>query len=80
VTPGLRLGLTSKLRLELAVDADSVTMSWQEVLRQRLVDRNIRESSHGPLIEQCTSAQLAPDLLFISLILQTGDLHNIQGC
>jgi len=28
-------------------------MSWQEVLRQRLVDRNIRESSHGPLIEQC---------------------------
>lgn len=27
-------------------------MSWQEVLRQRLVDRNIRESSHGPLIEQ----------------------------
>ncbi|KAG8787524.1 hypothetical protein FRC15_009009 [Serendipita sp. 397] len=28
-------------------------MSWQEILRQRLVDRNIRESSHGPVIEQC---------------------------
>ncbi|CAG7851635.1 SubName: Full=Uncharacterized protein {ECO:0000313/EMBL:CCA70170.1} [Serendipita indica DSM 11827] len=27
-------------------------MSWQEVLRQRLVDRNIREASHGPVIDQ----------------------------
>jgi len=27
-------------------------MSWQEILRQRLADRNIRESSHAAVIEQ----------------------------
>jgi len=27
-------------------------MSWQEILRQRLVDRNIRENSHAAVIEQ----------------------------
>jgi autophagy-related protein 16-1 len=43
-------------------------MSWQEVLRQRLVDRNIRESSHGPLIEQCMISQIDPNSLLIPLI------------
>lgn len=29
--------------------------SWQETLRMRLVDRNARESSYAPIIEQCMS-------------------------
>jgi hypothetical protein len=79
----LRLGfslLDLRLCRESAIDADGLIMSWQEVLRQRLVDRNIRESSHGPLIEQCMSRQIDPDFQLILLILQTGDLHNIQDC
>ena len=32
--------------------------TWQETLRLRLVERNARESSYAPIIEQCTSMLL----------------------
>lgn len=47
-----------------AVPCDSATQakmgepSWQETLRLRLVERNARESSYAPIIEQCTSTLL----------------------
>ena len=34
--------------------------TWQETLRLRLVERNARESSYAPIIEQCTCIRYAP--------------------
>ena len=31
--------------------------TWQETLRLRLVERNARESSYAPIIEQCMCFQ-----------------------
>ena len=36
--------------------------TWQETLRLRLVERNARESTYAPIIEQCTCIFVASDL------------------
>ena len=40
--------------------------AWQETLRLRLVERNARESTYAPIIEQCAYTSLASDLLFMA--------------
>jgi hypothetical protein len=40
-------------RLELNI-AGMAEPSWQELLRLRLTERNAKESSYAPIIEQCT--------------------------
>lgn len=46
--------------LQAATMAEPV---WQETLRLRLVERNAKESSYAPIIEQCAYKFLASDLL-----------------
>ena len=44
---------------------DMAEPSWQETLRLRLVERNARESSYAPIIEQCMSFPISPSALWI---------------
>lgn len=55
-------------------------MSWQEILRQRLVDRNIRESSHAAVIEQRTFQGFLFPSKFAKSRNQIGDSLNIPDC
>ena len=45
--------------------------AWQETLRLRLVERNARESTYAPIIEQCTCmfvASAMPHTSFITIL------------
>lgn len=54
--------------------------SWQEVLRQRLVERNSREAAYAPIIEQCAYHEVS-GLFFLNagLIYTTVPMLQIDG-
>ena len=43
--------------------------SWQEILRQRLVERNTRDAAFAPIIEQCPSLSIRTIWALAELVL-----------